>query len=192
MGKELSSHWHSGRERKKLKRKVVWGLQMGMIGLATSEFTAVINTAVNWQVIIWMSVHTRVCIRGCACEWICVCCRLCTTVMLGAAMPGNGSLDKRETRCTAHRWFRAQIDITDCNKRNKIWILLESQIETHTHTQACSCSLPQWYCGQQLLVVFRSTARISPFEQVGMGSIHDSHTAQRENKQEHSQIYCCN
>lgn len=32
-----------------------------MTGLATSEFTAVINTAVNWQVIIWMSVHTRVC-----------------------------------------------------------------------------------------------------------------------------------
>lgn len=29
MGKELSSHWHSGRERKKLKRKVVWGLRKG-------------------------------------------------------------------------------------------------------------------------------------------------------------------
>lgn len=52
----------------------------------------------------------------------------------------------------------------------------DAKTQCHTHTH-----LPQWYWGQQLLVVLRSTARISPCEHVGIGSIHDSHTGRMEN-----------
>lgn len=50
----------------------------------------------------------------------------------------------------------------------------DGETDTHTH----SFHLPQWYWGQQLFVLLKSTARISPYEHVGIGSIHDSHTAQ--------------
>lgn len=54
-------------------------------------------------------------------------------------------------------------------------------LKTQKHTYTHSLNLPQWYWGQQLLVLLRSTARISPCEHVGMGSIHDSHTTQTGN-----------
>lgn len=189
MGKELSSHWHSGRERKKLKRKVVWGLRKGHDRLSnfwvycshqhSSELT---SNYLDECAYAGVHVNEYVCVVDCVPQWC-----------WGQQCPGMAVWTReRPGAQLTDDWGHRLTSQTAIKGTKYEYYLKVRQKHTHTHTRACSCSLPQWYCGQQLLVVFRSTARISPFEQVGMGSIHDSHTAQRENKQEHSQIYCCN
>lgn len=76
--------------------------------------------------------------------------------------------------------------------RESIKMALKTQVQKQTYAQCLThTNLPQWYWGQQLLVLLRSTARISPCEHVGIGSMHDSHTAHTETHTTRS-VFCCN
>lgn len=105
-----------------------------------------------------------------------------TAVVLRAAASGLSGLNQSETRRAAQRRLGAQVGIADCNTREMLFTVCDFE-DGQTHTGTLRSHSPQWYRGQQLLVWLRSTARISPCEHAGMGSMHDSHTAQT-NRQE--------
>lgn len=83
--------------------------------------------------------------------WVCECFWVCTAVVLRAAMSRDSSLNQRETRCTGHKWSRAQVDITHCNTWEKVqtWLWRHRHKNTHIYTHTyhngtadSSC----WWC----------------------------------------------
>lgn len=110
-----------------------------------------------------------------------------TAVVLRAAASGQSGLNHSEARRAAHRGLGAQVGITDCITRETRFTARDFE-DGETHTGTLRSHLPQWYRGQQLLVWLRSTARISPCEHAGMGSMHDSHTA-RTNRHDTTDLF---
>lgn len=126
MGRELSSHWHSGNDREQVKE------------IGSVKFMKLCDRHNNlWD---YSNQSTN---RICVCVSVnkCVCFWVCTAVVLWAAMPRDISLNQRETRCTAHRWLRADVDITHCNTWEKVqtWLwsrslITDTDTKTHAHT----------------------------------------------------------